>query len=936
MNQSLRHYALNLLALALLLISGSAAWAQDSLLQIRGRILDEKKEALAGASVSLLNSAGKLQTGSTSSANGTFVLRGVQPGNYTLRVSFVGYTTHSQQVRKGKARLALPDIQLTEDGAVLKEVKVAGKQSEIVVKGDTLEFNAGSYTTPQGSAVIELIKKLPGASIDQNGNITVNGKSISQIMVDGKRFFEGDPKAAINNLPAELIEKVQVLDRATDQSRMSGFSDGDDETVINLTIKPGRKKGLFGTAFVGGGTDKRYEGNLTLSRFSDNTQFTILGGLNNTNNAGFTDISQDLSNTGFLWGLQGGGRMGSRRNGPPRWGADGISSTKMLGGNISHTFSPKLTITGNALVGRSDKDKWTRSTQQNFLSAGNTTESGETSERTKRDSYAANFRIEWKPDSLTEVIIQPQLNYGIGRTNYSSQQNVVNDATGAEINASNLLQRTTQEQLSGRLRLDASRRLSASGRTLTLSVNGRFSDGNARGTYLSQLTGTSITGQNLDQWIRSVTNTNELRAKVGWVEPLGRGFFTQLTYQIRTSESHSTRDAYNREGEDYTALDTRYSNDFRSDFLTHQAGVAVKKKGKTYDITAGVNLENSRINSHCIVSGSEIDPISRSTTTVSPTLRWSYKPQKGTELRLDYFGRSFEPTNDQLSPVQDVTNPLVIYKGNQDLAPGFQHNLFGRFNKFWSATQTSLALFGRAQIVQNDIISRSDYNVNTGVRTIDYTNVDGNLSVGIGGFFTQTLPGKKFSLRVGTRNDLSRNTSYINRERNRSLAFRLGEDITLNYRNGGVDMDLRGGFDLYNSSNSLPGVQTTATKDYSLGHTAQITLPLGFTIETEETYTTTRGYSAGFDQDRWLINAGISYSFLKDNRATIRLKGYDLLDSRRSIYREITALSSTTEETNTLGRYVMLHFIYRFDNFGAKGNGGNQRRGPGFPGPRPF
>ena len=207
-----------------------------------------------------------------------------------------------------------------------------------------------------------------------------------------------------------------------------------------------------------------------------------------------------------------------------------------------------------------------------------------------------------------------------------------------------------------------------------------------------------------------------------------------------------------------------YSNEFRSDYLTHQVGLALKRKGKGYDLTAGVNVESSRISSHSVVAGVSATPLTRTTLNFSPTLRLSFKPQRGTELRLDYFGRSFAPTNEQLSPVQDVTNPLISYVGNQDLLPGFQHNLFGRFNKFFSASKTMLALFGHAQFVQNDIISRSRYDLTTGARTIDYTNVDGNGFAGFGGFVTQSL-GSKFSLRLSSFNSFIRSNSFINGER---------------------------------------------------------------------------------------------------------------------------------------------------------------------------
>lgn len=204
---------------------------------------------------------------------------------------------------------------------------VEAKATEVVVRGDTIEYNAGSFKTAEGSALEELIKKLPGAEVSADGKITINGKSISQIMVDGKRFFDSDPKVAVKSLPADLIDKVQVLDRETDAARMSGFADGDEETIINLTVKPGRKRGLFGTAYAGGGTKERYEANGMINRFTDGNQWTILGGANNTNNAGFSDIATDLSQSDLARAASGSNRRPWERNNSN----DGITSSQMIG-----------------------------------------------------------------------------------------------------------------------------------------------------------------------------------------------------------------------------------------------------------------------------------------------------------------------------------------------------------------------------------------------------------------------------------------------------------------------------------------------------------------------------------------------------------------------------------------------------------------------------
>ena len=348
---------------ALILSLGLAPLSMLAQVHVSGRVLDENKKPLPYANVRLTDHDGKLIGGQATDNQGLFNLPNIKAGDYTLEVSFTGYQTHKEQLKlhTSTPKFRVKDISL-KDGSLLKEVTVTGKATEIILKGDTIEYNAGSFAPAEGAELLELIKKLPGAQVDESGNVKINGKSISQIMVDGKRFFESDPKVALKNLPAELVDKVQVLERESDNSRMTGFSDGSEETVINLTIKPGRKQGLFGTVYAGGGTKNRYEGNGIINRFSDKQQWTIIGGLNNTNNAGFSDIASDLSRSDIAQQASGSARR--------PWG-DCVDMLRRFGKDI---HSPKYVCPENLqeahdtaqrkLQTKQDKEAETRRRQQ--------------------------------------------------------------------------------------------------------------------------------------------------------------------------------------------------------------------------------------------------------------------------------------------------------------------------------------------------------------------------------------------------------------------------------------------------------------------------------------------------------------------------------------------------------------------------------------------
>lgn len=920
------------LGVVLLLLTLNTAWAQTTV-TLRGRIQEESKAPLANANVRLITPAGKLQGGMATTAHGTYTISGIPAGTYTLEVSYIGYKTHSESI-KLTADKRMPDIVLLEDGKLLSDLVVAGKATEVVVRGDTIEYNAESFKTAEGAALEELIKRLPGAEISETGEIKINGKSITQIMVDGKRFFETDPKVAAKNLPADLIEKVQVLDKASDAARMTGFADGDDETIINLTIKPGRKTGLFGTAYAGVGTKQRYEANAMINRFVDKKQWTILGGANNTNNAGFSDIASDLSQSALAQQANGSNRRPWQRNNSN----DGITASRILGGNLALTLGSKIELGGNAFLGNSDKETVTNSETTNIQATGNTYESARIAEQNNKYNAGLAARLEWKPDDKTEIIIAPQITFGTGRGHYVGSSHTTLESTGATITRNQLTQSTQSRVYNGRLQADLSRKLGTNGRTFALSIDARLGGDISDGNYQNDIyTASTASTSRVDQRIEHDSRTANFRTRLNYVEPLGGGYALQLTYQLRGEFATTERDAYQADiSGAYTIPNHGYSYAFSSTYWAHRAGFAVKKSNKVYDLTAGLNIDPSSL----ISQTKRLGLTRRITQTVvnySPTLRFSYKPSRAFNLRIDYRGQSFQPTASQLAPIEDTTNPLIVYQGNEGLRPGYRHHLFGNVSLFSTEKQSSLNLFLMGRLVQNEIVSSAIYDIHTGVRTISYANVNGSWMTALGGFYTTPLPWKRLSLRIGTRNSLNNQIGFVDGTRNNARSLALNESLTLSYRHGFLDTSLSGSWGYHGVNNSVAGVPGQTAQEYGLGWDANITLPLGFTLESQLQYTKTNGYARGYDQEQTMLNLGISYSFLAGRAASLRFKVYDLLGQRRNVYREVSPIAISSQETNTLGQYAMLHFIYRFNSFSGNASATDMkqtdRRGPGAPPP---
>lgn len=905
------------LASLFLLLFPLWAMAQATL---SGRVMDEEKKPLSMASVKLLNSQGEMVYGTATDNNGYFSLKNVKNNQYSLSISYVGLTEYTQVVRVGNADQKLKTITLKEGmGKLLNNVTVTAKAAEVVINNDTLEYNAGSYNLQTGAALEELIKKLPGAEVDADGNIIVNGKAVKRIMVDGKDFFTSDPKVASKNLPADMVQRVQVVDRQSDMARMSGFDDGEEETVINLKIKPDKKKGLFGSVFAGAGSEKRWETNGIVNRFSGDSQWTVVAGGNNTNNMGFSDIGVDLSQAG----LPRSARRSSN---------EGVTTSYILGTNAAHIFSPRYEMGGNANYGYADKSLISNVEQQNLLESGSTTSKQNSANNSKTQAADVRMRMEWKPNDKTEIIIEPSFNLNKGVVDNTENFETRNDADGSMVNRGNSVQHADTKGLNANLNVEASRKLNDDGRTLSLSLRGGYEDSRIEGLYQSKLTGgTGVVLQDVDQFLNSNNKAYRFRMRLSWVEPLGKNYFLQGIYQIRSSERKSEREAFRPDADgNYVLPQTEYSRNFTNSLLTHTFGLNIKKTGALYDLTAGINFDPNTTKSHSEAGGVEIEPVKISRLNISPSLRFNYKPSKSTNLQLVYRGNTNQPSVQQMMPVPDITNPLVEYIGNPSLRPSYRNDLRMHFRTFSTQTKTSLAMFVGGSFTLDDIVSSSMYDVKTGKRTIEYKNVNGNWRMMVGGFWTMPLFNSGFSLRLGTFNMFNRNIGFINGARNSSLATMLNEDLALVYRNEWLDTGLRGTLRYQNVKNSIEVQnQMKNSFDYTIGNETTIRLPFNFDLEYDITYRTNRGYSAAYAADEWILNGALSYSFLPGRSATIRVKGYDILNQRSNISRTSTALAIRNESTNTLGRYLMVHFIYRFNIF-SSGSGKNDMRSPAF------
>lgn len=914
------------------LLAGSAAVILAA--DITGRVTDGAGEPLMQATVRLLKPDSAFVSGTAADDNGHFELKGVRKGKYILETTYIGFAPKTLNIAVDDADMTLRPITLDEASKMLAEVSVTGVKTPVKVMTDTVEFNADSYLTRPNAVVEDLLKRLPGVEVGSDGKITANGKEITKILVDGKEFFSDDPKVASKNLPADMVNKLQVIDRKSDLARLTGVDDGEDETVINLSVKPGMKNGWFGTAEAGYGTDKRYKGSFNVSRFQGDNQFTLLGNFNNINELGFTD---------------GNGNRFRHFHG----GDNGITSSQALGLNFSVGSEERLRVGGNVMYSHSDADTRTRSESQYLFPDSTSYTSQQKWERNKGHNIRGDFRLYWQPDSFNIIEFRPRFSVNLNRSA---------SLDSARVNAGDpqhtLVNRTLNDVTSRGNSFEASGRLiythnfaSRRGRSLSFMLNYRYSNVREKEDAYSwnRFFLVDDMDDEYDQYTDNRTWSNTLGGRVTWKEPIGNvdnGNFAVVSYRMNYRWNNADKLVYDRlyetddEGNRLPGLftdeyDPELSNRFRNTFFTQNIRAGYQKVTKSINAEVGIEAVPSTSKSINLTDENKTIP-SRTVWNFAPYMRFRYKMTKTRSLHAFYHGRSSEPSMAQLQPVADYSDPLRVVQGNPNLKPTFSHNVMFRFQDFNGEAQRSIMAMAHFNYTQNAIASKTTYDETTGGQFTTYENVGGVWNGMAMMMFSMPLRNKYWTINNHIFTRVSRSVGFSNGLHNATTSFNINEEPGIAYRPGMLELELRPFYHLQTSHSSQPSVVGRTVHSFGTHFYATAYTKFGLSVSSELDYTANRGYSAGYNPDTWMWNASVSYQFLRGQAATVTLKVYDILGQKKNIERNVTAAYIQDIDYNSLTRYAMVSFTYRFNTFG-KGNEPKDRdRGwGGPPGPPP-
>jgi hypothetical protein len=921
---------------------------------VQGFVADSAAaKPLREASVSLLAGRDSSYLSFTiTDGDGHFALRGVAPGRYFLLLSFLGYRSRLVPLTLTAAAPGadLGTLRLRATSQTLGEVVVQQERAPVSMQGDTLAFNARAFKTQPNAAVEQLLKKLPGVQVDRDGTIRAQGQTVSRVLVDGKPFFGDDPKVATRNLPANIIDQVQLFNQRSDQAAFSGIDDGQQQQTINLVTKRDKRKGWFGTEDLGLGTDGRYRAQLGLNRFNNGRQISALGQANNVNQLGFSDDGTpgagDLSSGPGAGGgatLPGGfGGVGGPGGGGPVIVQGGRGGG---GGAQSSANNQPTSITESWAGGLNYRDAWGRRAEvaSSYLASGTTVRTeqrshrenatgraagnGEeapalitdqsTTARTRTRSQRLNLRLDYKLDSLTALRFTPALwwqnteqDRGVGQQTSLS---------GRLLNQSQSRYDAAAANLWGNGNLLLMRKFAKAGRSFSANLSALVN--NQDGEAFNRATNTffapdgTARSTGLDQRITQDYPARTQALNLTYVEPLSLQQKLELHYNAADSRSQARRAVadYDAARGGYTEPNAALSNRFSSGFLTQRAGLVWQTRRLRYGYSLGLDAQHSRLG---LDNQSRDTSLARRYQTLLPNAMFTWNGPRSRSLRLNYRTRLQAPTATQLQPVADNTNPLYVRLGNPLLRPEYYHSLTATYNQFNATNNRSVFGLLSGTQVQDRIVSSTSFDA-AGVQTTRPVNANGYRT--LNGFLSlgQRLGWHKLNLNLTTNGAYTQGRSLVNEQWNRARNWSLGQGLSLNTAfNDRLEFGLQANATYLDARYSLLPQQNTAYWTQTLEADLFYQLPGRFTLSSDLWLTRYAGRAAGFNQGVALWNLALARQLFKDKQGELKLQAYDLLRQNRSVVRNVTDTYLEDVRSRVLTRYFMLSFTYNLRQFG--------------------
>ena len=952
----------------LLMLVAIASLAQERL--ISGKITDrDTKDPVEQVTIQLLKTDSTYVSGAISNERGLFHVNAPANGKYLLKITSVGYkpTVKRIQISEDK-NLAMGNVVIGADAIMLKGAVVTAMAQKVSLKEDTFVYNSAAYRTPEGSVVEELVKRLPGAEVSDDGTIKINGKEVKKILVDGKEFMTGDTKTALKNLPTSIIDKIKAYDEKSDLSKVTGIDDGEEQTVLDFGVKKGMNKGVISNIDLGVGNKNRYNMRGMGGYFANNNRFMLFANANNTSDRGF-----------------GGG--------PGRgfWGgANGLNASKMIGANYNYELKDKFKFNTSLRWNHSDGDVWSSRSSENFMGTSSSFSNSLSQSYSRSNSWNGNIRLEWMPDSMTNILFRPSISWsssdglsGSQSASYNKDPYTITtkdplseegieemEKAEAMVNSqlTNGITYSDNNNINGMLQVN--RKLGNKGRNITFRVYAKYTDNDSKSIslnnaklYLVQTAEGKDSTYQTNRYNLTPSKNYSYAGQLTYSEPLWKATFLQFSYKFTYSYSKSDRSTYDfskyamsgdheyRGWDSYLNPFAGHLNDYRDDNLSrfseyrnynHDIQVMMRFIRQKYNLNFGVMVQPQQSKYIQDYQGVHVDTV-RNVVNVSPTLDFRYRFSKMSNLRINYRGTTSQPSISQLLDITDNSDPLNISMGNPGLKPSFTQNFRLFYNNFVQNHNKGIMTFVNFSTTNNSISNKVTYDETTGGRITRPENINGNWNA-MGAFmFNCSIDSAGvWNINTGAHANYNNYVSYLSLDKKsdsqknttRSITWR--QNLSFSYRNDWAEFSLDGTLTYNKAKNKLQPTSNLETWQFSYGPSMTLTAPWGTSLNSSLSINSRRGYNdSSMNTDEFVWNAQLSQGFLKGKPLTIMLQFYDLLRQQSTFSRAISATSRTDTEYNAINSYAMLHVVYRLNLFGGKEARKGGFDGPGGPGGRP-
>ena len=880
--------------------------------------------------------------------DGLFILSNIREGKYRLIVSSIGYNEHSQWIEMKNSDIDIPAIRLVEQVQELAEVSVQGKAAEMTVKGDTIEYNTAAYQVSETATVEELLKKMNGVEVDKEGNVTINGEEIKAVRIDGKKFFGDDVQTATKNIPADMIEKIQVIDEKSDMAKLTGFEDDEGERIINLSLKKNRKKGLFGNYSGALGADMvtdnggwfdyanpaygatpsaqtkhffendfRYNANIFTNLLLGESQTTIVGGANNTNE---------------IRSRRGRGWFGGQNAGVTASENLGVNTNIDLTGQLEKKDDKtELLLGGDATLNHSTNDTRTISQRDSYSEEATYIDRDSTNKLTRSWDAQMRLEMEYQIDSMNKIILRPQISYN--NSNSTQTNDYTYDRDSVRINDGYQNQTSLQEEISASIRAIYNRKFLKPGRALTLRANVSFK--NTKGETDTYAWDRMANSALVDQYTLSGNNTMSYSLRTSYVEPIyGKNHFLETVLSLSGNNRNSVKDQYSMDSitGDYQ-YDNTYSNQLNNNMYTEQLELNYRWVSEKIDLTAGARVLATQTYSQTYYGGVLARDTLYNRWNWSPNLRFRYKFGQKEFARIVYRGRVNQPTIQQMEPVRNNSDAMNETVGNLGLNPAFNHNIFAMYSRFNQEKFSSIMTGMHANITQDALVNNTIYD-QTGKRYLQTVNAD-MVPWNVGAHFMSNTPFCKKMFQFHSRTAVSYNqrVAYVLREQDADAIaqliaadqlplgdpsktgnFRMTSDLTLRFTHEIVDIGIKNTNVYSLTHNSLNKKNVSHIGDWIISGDVTFHLPKSWNIATDIAYTSRHGYEGLTDVNELIWNFSIDKTWAN---STLTLKVYDLLNDKKNIVQTVNETSVSYQKFNTLPTYFMLTYTYKLNRMGS-------------------